>query len=110
MENNTTGTEEFFKDYSNLYQFEEGDSEYLVDKEDFSKALIEFAKLHVISALQKASEKATMNLTYPDDYADSNETGLTYADAHEISRGGEYGSVEIDHDSILNAYDLSSIK
>ena len=39
--------EDLFKEYSNLYHFEEGPSEYLIDKEDFSKALIEFTKAHV---------------------------------------------------------------
>lgn len=44
--------EEFFNKYSNLYQFEEGSPEYLIDKEDFKNALIEFTKLHVGKALK----------------------------------------------------------
>jgi hypothetical protein len=28
-----------FKKYSSLYQFEEGDSEYLIDEEDFTEAI-----------------------------------------------------------------------
>lgn len=71
---------------------------------------IELAKLHVEAALKEAAEKATMKLEYPDDYAESNETGLTFASADEISRGGEYGAVIIEVDSIINAYPLSNIK
>jgi len=37
--------EEFFKHYSSLYQFEEGSPEFLIDKEDFKKAMTEFAGL-----------------------------------------------------------------
>ena len=50
--------EEFFKEYADLIQHEEGDTEYLVDKESFIEAMIEFAKLHVEAALKVASEKA----------------------------------------------------
>lgn len=52
--------EELFSQYSNLLQFEEGDPEYLVDKEDFRNSMIEFAKLHVQAALKAASEKAKL--------------------------------------------------
>lgn len=45
--------EEFFNQYSNLYQFEEGDPEYLIDKEDFKSSIIEFAKLHVKEAVRE---------------------------------------------------------
>lgn len=71
--------------------------------------MIEFAKMHVKAALGAASSKARMNLTYPEPYEDSNEQGLTYASADEISRGGEYGSVEIDDESILSAYPENNI-
>jgi len=75
------------------------------------RAMVEFANFHVGEALQEASEKATMKLEYPDEaYQESNETGLKFACADDISRGGEYGSVEIEEDSILNAYPLSKIK
>jgi hypothetical protein len=69
--------------------------------------MLRFAKYHVKEALSK---KATMNLTYPEPYEDSNEIGLTFANADEISRGGEYGSVRIDQDSILNAYPEENIQ
>lgn len=39
--------EELFKKYSNLYQFEEGEPEYLIDKEDFKLALIEHTKYYI---------------------------------------------------------------
>jgi len=76
----------------------------------YSKRVVEFAKLHVEAALKAAAEKVTMELTYPHPYEDSNEQGLTYANADEISRGGEYGSVEVEKYSILNAYPLENIK
>ena len=76
----------------------------------FSEMMIEFAKMHLTEALKQASEKATMDLSYPSPYEDSNEIGLSYANADEISRGGEYGSVEINKESILTAYNLGLIK
>lgn len=36
--------EEIFKKYANLYQFEEGDPEYLLDKEDFKAAIKEIVE------------------------------------------------------------------
>ncbi len=36
--------DELFKKYSDLRQFEEGDPEYLIDKEDFKSAIHEFGK------------------------------------------------------------------
>lgn len=49
-------TAQLFKTYSNMFCFEEGSPEYLVDKDDFKTALIEFAKFHVAAALKAASE------------------------------------------------------
>lgn len=80
------------------------------DYDSIERALIQFARMKVRDALESAAEKATMNLYYPSPYEDSNEKGLTYANADEISRGGEYGSVEIDKESILNSYNLEDIK
>lgn len=37
--------EELWNEYSNLYSFEEGSPEYLIDKEDFIKAVREFTEL-----------------------------------------------------------------
>jgi hypothetical protein len=39
--------ETYFKEYSELYQFEEGSPEYLLDKEDFIKVVKEYAKAAV---------------------------------------------------------------
>ena len=79
-------TEQLFESYSSSYQFEEGDSEYLIDKEDFKEAMIKFAKLHVEAALKVASENASV-------YADE----------------GGYSEF-VDESSILNAYPLDNIK
>jgi ASC-1-like (ASCH) protein len=78
--------------------------------ENLKKCLVEFAKLKVTKALEKANENATMEVIYPDDYADSNEKGLTYVNAHDVERGGEYGCITIEEESILNAYPLDLIK
>ena len=64
----------------------------------------EFAKLHSQAALKAAAEKATMKVVYPNDYADSNENGLSYVSAHDVERGGEYGCISIEEESILEAY------
>lgn len=84
-------TEELFKKYSSLCQFEEGDSEFLIDKEDFKEVMIEFVKLHVVAALKSASEKVELT-----DFA------------YEFLQEGAYDA--IDKDSILTAYPLDNIK
>ena len=78
--------EEFFKKYSDNTFLSEGYYEYLVEKDSFKEALIEFAKLHVQAALKEASKKAQV-------YADE----------------GGYSEF-VDEDSILNAYPLTNIK
>ena len=83
-------TEELFKKYKILYHFEEGSPEYLIDKEDFKTAIIEHTKLHVKAALEAASEEAIAN--------------------HIESWGQRTGEIEIDKDSILNAYPENLIK
>jgi len=49
-------TNELFDKYKNDYHFEEGPMEYLIDEEDFKRALIEFATHHTKNALQAAHE------------------------------------------------------
>ena len=44
---------DFFKEYADLIQHEEGDAEYLVDEESFIDAMKEFAKLHIEATLQE---------------------------------------------------------
>lgn len=94
--------DEYFKEYSYLYQFEEGPSEYLIDKEDFKLAMIEFAKLHVKAALEAASNKASI-------LSDGEDIGSSFTwEAYNTSRGDiEY---EINKDSILNCYPDTLIK
>jgi len=55
-------TAELFKKYSNLYIFEEGAPEYLIDKEDFQEAMIKFAQHHVLMALSLAADKAKIDM------------------------------------------------
>lgn len=90
IEERISTTEQFFEKYSSLYQFEEGDPEYLIDKLDFKEAMIEFAKLHVEAALKVASEKVSLT-----DFA------------YEFLQEGSDDA--IDKDSILNSYPLNKI-
>jgi hypothetical protein len=83
---NLPTAEELFKKYSNLYQFEEGPNEYLVDKEDFQKTMIEFAKLHVEAALKAAVKNV------------------------EIKPMEHAGFYMVDSGSILKSYPLENIK
>lgn len=62
-------TKEFFEKYSNLYQFEESSPEYLIDKECFQAAMIEFAKLHVTAALKEAAETSNGFTEHCPDFA-----------------------------------------
>ena len=68
--------EEFFKKYSNLYQFEEGSPEYLIDKEDFNQVMIEFAKLHVNEALKSASYEFE-RVKYDENDGDANQVSTS---------------------------------
>ena len=75
--------EELFDKYSNLYQFEEGDPEYLIDKGDFDNAIIEIVKLYITDVLENASM-----------YVSGNEEETT----EEV------------RNKILNSYSLDNIK
>lgn len=86
--------EELFKEYSSLYQFEEGDSEYLTDKDDFKTALIEFAKLHCEAQAKEIVVKAEL--------LDNKECWRSCSCDRPCKM--------INEDSILNAYPLSNIK
>ena len=55
--------------------------------------MIEFAKMHVTEALKKASEKVTMKLR---------------GDVQELDVN--YDCMEVDKNSILNAYDLDDVE
>lgn len=80
---------EYFEKYSNLYQFEEGSPEYLIDEEDYITSVIELIKLHVEAALKKADSKLTVR-----SFAGGN--------SEIVLTGSE--------DSTLNAYPASNIK
>ena len=70
------------------------DSEYsTVSKHDALEAMIEFAKLHVEAALKTASENFKMKLR---------------DDVHELDMNDDW--MEVDKNSILNAYNLDNIK
>lgn len=74
------------------------------------KSMIDFAKFHVQKALEAASENATMKVEYDDEaYQESNEYGQSYVSAHEVERGGEYGGITIEAESILTSYSLDNI-
>ncbi len=62
------------------------------DETTSTEMMIEFAKLHVQSALKQASEKAKITYEY------SGNTGSEYCDEF------------VDKDSILNSYPLENIK
>lgn len=52
--NKIPNTEDFFKKYSDNIHLAECCYDYLVEKDSFKKAMIEFAKLHVTKALTSA--------------------------------------------------------
>ena len=81
---NIPTAEEFFIKYSDNTSLSEGYYEYLVDKDSFKGAMIEFAKLHVEAALQEGKKKAEEIMSH--------------------SWEKEY------EDSILNSYPLTNIK
>jgi len=103
MEQNKIPTiDELFKKYSSLCQFEEGDCEYLINKEDFKSAVLEITKYHVETALLKANENADL-------LADGERT---YINKYVVSEGNHYSETEINinENSILLAYPLENIK
>ena len=44
--------QKIFKEYSQLYQFEEGSPEYLIDKKDFSQAIKEIVEAVLLEAAE----------------------------------------------------------
>ena len=76
--------------------FDEGNFNNVTDM------LIEFAKMHVQEALKQASEKA---------YAQGKGTTLTTKRSNfYYTYAGHIGKIEMNKDSILNAYPLDLIK
>lgn len=74
--------EEFFEKYSDNTSLSEGYYDYLVEKDSFKTAMIEFAKLHVEQALKEA----------------------------EIAGQNNWGNSKKMKDAILNSYLLENIK
>lgn len=50
--------EELFKKYSTLLQFEEGDPEYFIDKEDFLKVMQEYARIKCLETAKNVRHAA----------------------------------------------------
>lgn len=89
--NEISTVNDIFNKYAELYTFEEDPSEYLINKEDFMEALLEFAKIHVQAALEAAANNAIVKV-------------------HTESWGDYETSYNVDTKSILTAYPLNSIK
>jgi hypothetical protein len=59
---NIPTAEELFEKYHWTGSFEEGGFVNVVDREDFEKALLDFARLHVTAALEAASQNLEIKL------------------------------------------------
>ena len=66
---------------------------FFVHSKNAREAMIEFAKLHVTQALKQASENFKMKIK---------------DDVHELDMNDDW--MEVDKNSILNAYSLENIK
>ena len=83
--------EEFFEKYSDNTSLSEGHYDYLVEKDSFKEAMIEFAKLHVEAAKKEYLQQ-----------------GFGRYMEHPFDK---YPTrVPTDEDSILNAYPLENVK
>ena len=74
---------------SDIYKF----SFTAKETEMFTEMMIEFAKNHVTEALKQASERVTMRLR---------------DDVHELDMNDDW--MEVDKNSILNAYSLDDVE
>lgn len=88
-------TEEFFKKYSDNTSLSEGHYDYLVEKDSFREAMIEFAKLHVEAALKEALESIPCLGSSSDNLHPWFHPPATYEEVE---------------DAVLNAYPLTLIK
>ena len=90
--------EEFLKNFNE----EENNIDKLYYDSYVKKAMIKFAKMHVQEALKQASEKA---------YAQGKGSTLTTKRSNfYYTYAGHIGKIEMNKDSILNAYPLDLIK
>ena len=63
-QNKIPTTEELFNKYKEHVALTEGHYDYLIEKEEFKTALIEFAKYHVERALKEAVKRHRETQTY----------------------------------------------
>lgn len=110
-ENKNLTAEDFFKHYATYCQFEEGDPEYLVDKEDFLSAMKEFAKIKVREALENAAENSMLihktgyGVKYEPDNASTITKRVKIFSTEQRGFGESvYDTVYVDKDSIINSY------
>ena len=89
---------------------------HLTGEVDDETLMIEFAKLHVTSALKEASEKAKLAKAF--DYGSYYEPTANFKPIDEkvvvkesYGHGDSgYSAIKVDSDSILNSYSLEKIK
>jgi hypothetical protein len=90
-------TDQLFNYYKEYVALTEGHYDYLIDKEDFKKALKEFATLHVEKALEQAFLNSEMRVS-------ENDTNETPGFTNNYDDG--YVTITVSKDSILNAYNI----
>lgn len=61
LQNKPQTAEELFNKYKNLFQFEEGPLEYLIDKEDFIAALNEHLQQHIPFIIEAVQDNAEID-------------------------------------------------
>lgn len=95
MSNEIPTAEEFLQNHHQISHFYNDETDKMCCfSDDVHKAMIEFAKLHVKAALEKAAENAT----------------VTPIDHEEISEGSFRPIWGVDENSILEAYPEDLIK
>lgn len=100
-------TDDYFKYYTNLFHFEEGDPEYLIDEEDFKKALIDYAKEAIKADRENVAEHASLKHHYyrEDENPEEFKANRDLWECRTDSYGDSYAVdvYEVDKDSIINA-------
>ena len=99
--NNIQTAEEFLK--NKVYITQDGIEDVHDSMLNVVEAMLEFTKLHVEAALKEAAEKA-------DAKADKSYSLRVSRKNLFWTYGGSIGDVEIDKESILDAYPLDNIK
>jgi len=83
--------QDYLKKYSNLYQFEEGIPEFLLDEDDFKSALKEILEV----VIDKCAEKAETMLV-------DNISKIRHEYRNKMPPSGYDLDTEVDKESILN--------